>query len=62
VLVCEQPVRFAAEPDPGEPLSGPPEAMAAAISRLRDAGMTKLAVLADTDTVARLAAEVRPLL
>ena len=33
-----------------------------AISRLRDAGMTKLAVLADEETVARLAAEVRPLL
>ena len=62
VLVCEQPVRFAAEPDPGEPLSGPPEAIAEAISRLRDAGVTKVAVLADTDTVARLAAEVRPLL
>jgi hypothetical protein len=62
VLVCEQPVRFAAEPDPGEPLSGPPEAIAEAITRLRDAGVTKIAVLADDEGVARLAEEVRPLL
>jgi probable F420-dependent oxidoreductase len=62
VLVCEQPVRFAPEPDPREPLSGPPEAIAAAIARLRDAGVTRLAVLADEESVARLAAEVRPLL
>jgi probable F420-dependent oxidoreductase len=62
VLVCEQPVRFSAEPDPGEPLSGPPEAIAEAIARLRDAGVTKIAVLADDEGVARLAEEVRPIL
>jgi probable F420-dependent oxidoreductase len=62
ILVCEQPVVFAAEPDPAEPLSGPPEAIAEAIARLGEAGVTKLAVLADDETVSRLAAEVRPLL
>ena len=62
VLVCEQPVVFAASPDPSVPLSGPPEAIAASIAELRDAGVTKVAVLADTDSVARLADEVLPLL
>jgi probable F420-dependent oxidoreductase len=62
VLVCEQPVQFGAEPDPAVPLSGPPDAIAAGIAALREAGVTKLAVLADDDAVARLAEEVRPLL
>jgi len=62
VLACEQPVLFADRPDPSVPLSGPPEAIAASIAALRDAGVTKLSVLADAESVARLAEEVRPLL
>jgi probable F420-dependent oxidoreductase len=62
VLACEQPVVFSDRPDPSVPLSGPPEAIAAGIAGLRDAGVTKVSVLADEESVARLAEEVRPLL
>ena len=62
VLACEQPLVFADRPDPGAPLSGPPEAIAEALHRLRDAGVTKVSLLADDAAVERFAAEVRPLL
>jgi probable F420-dependent oxidoreductase len=62
LLVCEQPLLFADRPDPAAPLSGPPEAVAEAIVRLRDAGVTKISLLADDAAVERFAAEVRPLL
>ena len=62
VLVCEQPLVFADRPDPAEPLSGPPEAIAETLHLLRDAGMTKISLLADDESVERFAAQVRPLL
>jgi hypothetical protein len=62
VLVCEQPLVFTDRPDPGAPLSGPPEAIAGALTALRDVGMTMISLLADEASVDRFAAEVRPLL
>ena len=62
LLVCEQPLVFADRPDPAAPLSGPPEAIAETLHRLREAGMTKISLLADDASVERFAAEVRPLL
>jgi probable F420-dependent oxidoreductase len=62
VLACEQPLVFADRADPGAPLSGPPEAIAAALAALREAGVTMISLLADDAAVDRFAAEVRPLL
>ena len=62
LLVCEQPLVFADRPDPAAPLSGPPEAIAETLHRLRDAGVTMISVLADEASVERFGDEVRPLL
>ena len=62
VLACEQPLAFADRPDPDVPLSGPPEAIAETLHLLRDAGVTKISLLADDASVERFAAQVRPLL
>jgi probable F420-dependent oxidoreductase len=62
LLVCEQPLVFAERPDPAQPLSGPPEAIAETLHRLRDAGVTKISLLADDASVERFASQVRPLL
>ena len=53
LLVCEQPLVFADRPDPAAPLSGPPEAIAETLHRLRDAGVTMIWVLADEASVER---------
>ncbi len=62
LLVCEQPLVFADRADPGQPLSGPPAAIAETLRLLRDAGVTMISLLADDASVERFAADVRPLL
>lgn len=67
-LVCQNPFWLAPEPDPRLPFTGPPAAIAEALSRLRELGVTMVDLLAlgSTEQVIesaqRFAEDVRPLL
>jgi probable F420-dependent oxidoreductase len=68
IVVCELPLELAAEPDPDRVLVGPPEALAERITALQSAGAAEILLTlggepaAIAETLARFAADVRPLL